>query len=119
MKILIFIFTLFLSLPVWSLNYDPLLIIVNLDSPGQTKALSNSETLFYDIIIQAKSGNVGTILLGDASTSTTTGIVLNAGTSISFSNLTQKAGARIDLRNWFISGDNTSDGVTILVIKLK
>ncbi len=119
MKTLALLFTLFLSLSAWSLSYDPLLLVVDLDSPGQTKVLSSSETLFYDMIIQAKPGNTGTLLLGDATADPTTGIVLDPGTSISFSNLTQKAGARIDLRNWFISGANAADGVTLLLIKVR
>ncbi len=90
---------------------------VCLASPSEVKQISATATSAQDIIIQAKSGNVGVVKVGDSGVTTATGLQLNAGISLSLSGLSSAVpGTIFNMQDWYFTGLNAADCVTIFSV---
>ena len=55
---------------------------VNIDVAGTQEPLSTTSIPSFEVIVTAVSGNAGNVFVGDSTVSSTTGIVLAAGDSV-------------------------------------
>ncbi len=82
---------------------------VTVDSAGTAQVFASAEQFFHSITITAKAANTGQIYLGGADVSNTINDGLDAGDTVSFSS----ERSMLNLANWFIDADTTSEGVEI------
>ncbi len=82
---------------------------VTVDAAGTAEVFAAAEQFFHSITITAKAANTGQIYLGGSGVSNTINDGLDAGETVSFSN----ERAMLNLANWYIDADTTSEGVEI------
>ena len=87
-------------------------------SAGTRERITTADTQVTSVLIQALSGNGGTIYVGGITVSSTSGVELSAGDSISMRSADlDLANTKIKLTEIYIDTDNSTDGVNVIYLE--
>ena len=89
-----------------------------LASPSEVKQISTTAKIVRDFIIQAKDSNTSNIRVGNASVTTSIGLLLKPEGEFVFSALTPGEKTISDMQDWYFTGVTSGDCIHLLTIDL-